>query len=369
MKSKQCLDTAVAIQQIAAPTFAEAERAGWVEQQFKQFGLHDVAQDRLHNVYGRLPGSATDQTEPVVVSAHTDTVFPAPTDLTVRYAENNRIYGPGIADNSTGVAGLLWLIQSLQKHNLKVAKDIWFVANVGEEGLGDLCGMRLVVDRFGTAATYIVIEGGSLGHIIHAGIGVNRFRVTVKAQGGHSWAHFGQTSAIHTLGRIITEISQMKVPRKPKTTYNVGVIEGGTSINTIAETASFLLDLRSEEPKSLELLLLQVKGILDGYRQQPHIKVEMSQIGDRPAGGISKDAPLIQWTADALRHLGIQNAEYSPSSTDANIPLSLGATAVCLGLAHSGNVHRLEEYLDHTALDKGLGQLLLVTLAAAEYPI
>ena len=222
---------------------------------------------------------------------------------------------------------------------------------------------------FGTAATYIVIEGGSLGHIIHAGIGVNRFRVTVKAQGGHSWAHFGQTSAIHTLGRIITEISQMKVPRKPKTTYNVGVIEGGTSINTIAETASFLLDLRSEEPKSLELLLLQVKGILDGYRQQPHIEVEMSQIGDRPAGGISKDAPLIQWTADALRHLGIQNAEYSPSSTDANIPLSLGATAVCLGLAHSGNVHRLEEYLDHTALDKGLGQLLLVTLAAAEYPI
>ena len=113
------LGTAVAIQQIAAPTFAEAERAGWVEQQFKQFGLHDVAQDRLHNVYGRLPGSATDQTEPVVVSAHTDTVFPAPTDLTVRYAENNRIYGPGIADNSTGVAGLLWLIQSLQKTQSK----------------------------------------------------------------------------------------------------------------------------------------------------------------------------------------------------------------------------------------------------------
>ncbi len=369
----QITDLTMAIQQIPAPTFHEAERAAFIQTQFEAIGLHDVTQDDLHNVYGRYPSSSylAGQTQgtsppPVVVSAHSDTVFPLGTDLTVQ--RNGRtIHGPGIGDNAAGVAGILALAQTLAAYDLQCPADIWFVANVGEEGLGDLRGMRRVVARFGGEATYIVVEGGLYGQISHRGIGVRRYRIQVETPGGHSWGNFGQPSAIHVLGRLIAALDDLPAPRQPKTTYNVGVIEGGTSINTIAQGASLLLDLRSEESAALADLVAEVKVLVKRFAQLPQVTVTMEMIGNRPAGGIPEDTPLVQWAEAALRFVGRPYPHFITSSTDANIPLSLGYTAVCVGLTESGNAHRLDEYLDTQHLAAGMSQLLLLTLAAAGY--
>lgn len=362
---ESALELTIEIQQIAAPTFAEKVRAEHVMRRFEQMALADVSMDEIGNVYGRLPGTGSDRA-PVIVSAHTDTVFPADTDLATR-REGNRIWGPGMADNSAGVAGLIYLIEAMQTHGAIPPRDIWAVANVGEEGLGDLNGMRAVYERFGQKATYIVLEGGSFGHLIHQGIGVHRFKVSVSAQGGHSWADFGQSSAIHTLGSIIHQISQIQVPKSPKTSFNVGVIEGGTSINTIARKASFLLDLRSTEIATLKKLQKKVETIVSRYHDKDQVLVNWEQIGNRPAGTLDQNHPLIQWSVEALRTVGARKIEEGASSTDANIPLAHGAAAVCLGIANSGNVHRTDEYLDYTNFPKGMGQVLLVALAAADF--
>lgn len=363
----QIVNLTIAIQQIAAPTFHEAERAAFIQAQFAALGLQDVTQDELHNVYGHLPSpSHPSAPHPVVISAHSDTVFPAGTDLTVQ--RNGRtIHGPGIGDNSAGVAGILTLAQTVAEYDLQCPADIWFVANVGEEGLGDLRGMRRVVERFGGKAAYIVVEGGLYGQISHRGIGVQRYRIQVETPGGHSWGNFGQPSAIHVLGRLITALDDMQMPRQPKTTYNVGVIEGGTSINTIAQEASLLLDLRSEESAALADLVAAVAALVQQFARLPQVSVTMEMIGNRPAGGIPADTPLVQWAEAALRFVGRPYPHFITSSTDANIPLSLGYTAVCVGLTESGNAHRLDEYLDTQYLAAGMSQLLLLTLAAAGY--
>ncbi len=358
------LKLALEIQQIPAPTFAEAERAAFVQQKFSEVELQTISQDELHNVYGLWPGLEPDL-PPVIVSAHTDTVFPAETDLTVR-REGRLLYGPGLADNSTGVAGLLVLAHTLREYNFRPRRSIWFVANTGEEGLGDLRGMRAVTARFGDAAAYIVLEGGSFGHVVHQGIGVNRYEITVQAQGGHSWADFGQASAIHVLGRLIAALAEMAVPAKPKTTYNVGVIEGGRSINTIADEAHCLLDLRSEDAAALRRLTERATAVVNSFIEPPNVILQMKQIGQRPPGLLPRHADLVQWAGEALRQVGCPRVEYAAGSTDATIPLSLGYNAVCIGLAHSGNVHRLDEYLDPAYLGHGLGQLLLLALTAAE---
>ncbi|NJN53485.1 MAG: M20/M25/M40 family metallo-hydrolase [Anaerolineae bacterium] len=323
------------------------------------------AQDELHNVYGRLP--ATNPTHaPVIISAHSDTVFPLETDLTVR-RDGRFVYGPGIADNSTGVAGIITLAQVLHNAALDLPADLWFAANVGEEGLGDLRGMRAVVERFGSQATYIVVEGGLFGQISHKGIGVKRFKLMVQTPGGHSWGNFGGRSAVHELARIIVAIDRLAVPKTPKTTFNVGVIEGGTSINSIAQSAQGLLDLRSESPAELELLVTAVSHIIAQANKRKDVQVRMEMIGNRPAGELAKEATLVQWAAAALRAAGCAAPRFIASSTDANIPLSAGLTAVCIGLAESFHAHRLDEYLDPKQLPNGLGQLLLLTLAAAGY--
>ncbi|MEM9774042.1 MAG: M20/M25/M40 family metallo-hydrolase [Chloroflexota bacterium] len=359
------LDLTVGIQQIAAPTFEEKKRAAYVQTIFESLDLEDIEMDGLGNVYGRYAGLGSYR-PPVVVSAHTDTVFAADTDLTIK-REGNRIYGPGMADNSAGVAGIIWLVKALKEHDLRPPCDIWIVANVGEEGLGDLVGMRAVYERFGGGARYIVLEGGSFGHLIHQGIGVHRFKVTLSAQGGHSWADFGQSSAIHVMGSIIHQISQLSVPKVPKTSFNVGVVDGGTSINTIARNASFLLDLRSVEMDSLVKLQRKVESILHRHHDRQGVSVTWEQIGNRPAGKIADHHPLVLWSIDALRAVGARRVEKGASSTDANIPLAKEAAAVCLGVANSGNVHRTDEYLDYSNFTKGMGQILLVTLAAADF--
>jgi acetylornithine deacetylase/succinyl-diaminopimelate desuccinylase-like protein len=364
------LDEAIAIQQIPAPTFSESERAAYIERRFLEVGLQDVGQDAIHNVFGKWPG--TGSVDPVVISAHSDTVFPADTDLSVRFENGNKpgkkiVYGPGLADNALGVAGLVSIAQVLIESNLTTDADIWFVANVCEEGLGDLRGMRSVVDRFGPMATYIIVEGGSFGHIFHQAIGVRRFRLAVRTPGGHSWGDYGMPSAVHQLGRIITFLDDLSLPSEPKTTLNVGVVEGGTTVNTIAASASCLLDLRSMDSQALEELVEAVNGILESIENSPEVTISLSQIGNRPAGFIPRDKQLVVWAAEALNQMGCSRVEYMAGSTDANVPISQGLAAVCIGLARSANTHRLDEYLDPTDLPKGLGQLLLLTLAAAGF--
>ncbi len=365
----EAIEQIIAIQQIPAPTFAEEARAQYIEERFRAIGLKDVSRDAMHNVYGRLPGRDPNR-PPLVLSAHLDTVFPAETDLTVR-RDGPFIYGPGIGDNSTGVAGLLLVARAILEHDLSHAADIYFVANVGEEGLGDLCGMRAVVERFGGRATYVVIEGGLFGRLIHQAVGVRRFRIDVAAPGGHSWGGFGTTSAIHVLGHLIAAFDNLVVPAIPRTTYNVGIIEGGISVNTIANDARLWLDLRSEGANELERLVDQVREIVATMNERyiingEAVQISMHQVGDRPAGSIDRLSPVVVYAEEALQMVSADEIRYIVSSTDANIPLSRGYQAVCLGLTHSGNAHRPDEYIDVTNLPAGLGQLLLVTLAVAE---
>ncbi len=366
-RQAQQLDLIKRIQQIAAPTFAEAERAAFVRAHMVALGLADVVQDDLHNVYGRFPGQTPHA--PIILSAHLDTVFPADTDLTLRQ-EGDRIYGPGIGDNSTGVAGLLLLAQTLQEFGLRPERDVWFAANVCEEGLGNLRGITAVVERFGPSASYVVVEGGLFGQLSHQAIGVSRFRLEVRGPGGHSWGSFGTPSAIHLLARLITAIDSLDPPSQPRTTYNVGRIEGGTSVNSIAETASCLLDLRSEDPAILAALVESVTDKVEQLNRRVEkagVTVTMTAVGQRPAGRIPRDAPLVVVAVAALQQVGIEAPTFIAGSTDANIPLSQGIPAVVLGLTESGNAHRLDEYINPARLHDGLSQLLLVTLAAAGY--
>jgi len=358
-------DQIVAVQQIAAPTFAEGARAAYVADQFRQLGLQDTCLSAAGNVYSRLPGRLPDAV-PVVLSAHLDTVFPADTNLAYQ-RDGMRLAGPGMADNSTGVTGLLLMAELLGNDPLAgaAARDIWFVANVGEEGLGDLCGMKEVVDRFGAAATYIVVEGGAFGHIIHQAVGSQRLKITVTTPGGHSWADFGRSSAIHLLGHLIAAIDQIAVPVQPKTSYNVGQISGGLSINTIAPQAAMLLDLRSVDPAALSALVQQVTELVARVGEAEGVSVTAETIGRRPAGQLARQAPLVQWAVEAWHQVGCRRLDYAPGSTDANIPLSLGYDAVCVGLASASRVHHPEEYLDLTHLPDGLTALLLLLLAAS----
>lgn len=367
LQQREQLELIINIQQIPAPTFAEAARAQFVQTRFEALGLCDVFQDELHNVYARLPGEQG--RSPVIVSAHLDTVFPLATDLSV--VRNGRyLSGPGIGDNSTGVAGLILIAEAVITHQITLPHDVWFVANVCEEGMGNLRGITAVVDRFGDDATYIVVEGGLFGQVCHQAIGVSRFRIEVSGPGGHSWGSFGTPSAIHVLSRIVAGIDDLKVPEAPRTTYNVGTIEGGTSINTIAQTATMSLDLRSENVKILDKLVQDVRRIgaeIEHSYAADGIKISMVQIGQRPAGAIPRENPLVQFAIDALNYVGFRNINFMIGSTDANVPLSRGITAVCVGLTQSANAHRSDEYIDPIHLPDGLGQVLLLILAASEF--
>lgn len=357
------VDLAVQVQQIPSPTFAEQARADFVQSQFNLLGLHDVAQDSLHNVFARIEGRG--EGDPLVISAHTDTVFEAGVDLSIT-RDRERVSGPGIADNSLGVAGLLTLARTLASLKAQPARDVWFVANVGEEGLGDLRGMRAVVERFGRRGRYIVLEGGLFGYVCHEAIGVRRFRIRVNGPGGHSWGSFGTPSAIHVMGNLIAEISRLEPPLDPKTTFNVGVVDGGTTINSIARHANMLLDLRSEDPQALEAMVRDVEKLMTGVLYSEEIGIEMEEIGNRPAGRIARKSPLVRWAIAALKEVGYSEPEYTMASTDANVPLSLGLPAVCIGLSRSGNSHRPDEYMDVSTIPAGLGQATLLAIVASQ---
>jgi acetylornithine deacetylase/succinyl-diaminopimelate desuccinylase-like protein len=364
------VETAIAIQQIPAPTFDEGARGAQVAERMRALGLADVRIDSVGNVYGRRPGVGRAPAKPhlgrgLMIAAHLDTVFPAGTDLAVR-REGARIYGPGLGDNSLGVAALLHLAQAIQQHDVAHPGDIWFVANVGEEGLGDLRGMRAAVDELQSQITSaIALEGCGPDRIIHAGLGVRRYRISAAAPGGHSWASFGAPSAIHALVRLAAELSRMEAPRQPRSSFNIGVIEGGSTINTIAQHATLLLDLRSAGPAGLNQLIRQVEQLLAAARAaEAGVTFELATVGDRPAGAIPSDHPLVRAASAAYRAEGF-NVSFDIASTDANIPLSRGIPAVCVGVGDGGNEHRLDEYIEPARLAGGMRALLRLALAAA----
>jgi tripeptide aminopeptidase len=345
---------AVAIQQIPAPTFSEKLRADFIFDQFQNLGLQQVSRDSLDNVFACLPGLGASL--PLVISAHTDTVFPLDTDLRLSRTKRS-LTAPGIGDNSLGVAGLFALVWLLRQHNISLPGDLWLVANTAEEGLGNLHGMRAVIERFGSRVlAYLVLEGMALGQVYHRALGVQRYRIRVNTAGGHSWVDFGSPSAINELSHLITQLTKMPLPKQPRTTLNVGVIQGGTSINTIASSASLELDLRSEDSITLNSLSARI-GELVLAAQRPGVQIVAEQIGLRPAGEIPATHPLVTLARECLAKQGI-SARLSIGSTDANLPLSQGLPAICIGLTIGRGGHTTSETIELPPLASGLSQLL-----------
>lgn len=357
------LEAATRLQQIPAPTFAEDERGAYLLAQFRALGLHDLERDGVGNIYGRIPGAQPDGPA-LMLSAHLDTVFPAETDLSLTRTPDT-LYGPGLGDNSMGVAGMLACVKWLQEHQITPACDIWCVGTTGEEGLGDLRGMRAAYEGLRErVAAVINLEGLAFGHIYNGGIAVHRLHITARADGGHSWLHFGRPSAIHGILQLGAKITQLRPSTQPRTTFNVGMIEGGQSINTISATAGLWLDLRSESQKELDRLVQQVRQLIDSV-ERPGLSFHVEVVGDRPAGHIPNDHPLVKGALAALESVGAQGTLES-GSTDGNIPLAAGCPAVTIGITRGGNAHRLDEYIEVAPISGGLQQLILLTLAAAE---
>ncbi|MGN6814271.1 MAG: M20/M25/M40 family metallo-hydrolase [Thermomicrobiales bacterium] len=348
------------IAEIPAPTFHEADRAAFVATQFTELGLAPAG-DEAGNVTARRPGAR--RGDALLFAAHTDTVFPLGTDVTV-HERDGKLCGPGIGDNSLAVAALLTLPRLLDEANIRTRSDVLLCANTGEEGLGDLRGIKQVVaDHRADLGAVIALEGLNLGRVTHQAVGSRRLRITVEGPGGHSWGAFGNPSAIHVLAEIITAITHLAVPHEPKTTFNVGLIEGGVSVNTIAPTASLVLDMRSIDPAALAYLVEQVEAIArQATRDQ--VRVQSQVIGDRPAGRLAPAAPLMQTTLAVLRELGIEPT-LDASSTDANVPLALGIPAICIGLTRGGHAHREDEYIELAPIGRGMQQLALLATAVA----
>ncbi len=352
MDLNRWVDRTLAIQSIPAPTFGEAERAAFLQAEFKSIGAFDLEQDNLGNLLVKIPGS---QAAPTVVSAHLDTVFPAHTDLANRRTRS-RLIGPGVGDNAVALAALLELGQDLQA--LDLAGDVWLVANVGEEGLGNLRGMREIVARFGDhVSAYLVLEGMALGHIYHRALPVRRFRVAVQAEGGHSWIHAGRTSALHELVSMGTKILDIPLPSDPRTTLNIGHVQGGRSINSIAHSAMMEIDLRSESEATLEAVEAELKRVLGDGKSEDAL-VELTVIGSRPGGDIAADHPLVQAALDSFSKAGERDGYLEFGSTDASIPLSLGIPAVCVGITKGGEAHTTKEYIEIKPMQRGYAAIL-----------
>lgn len=356
--SARMINLAIAIQQVPSPTFHENDRAEFVRLRFSEEGLTDVEMDAAGNIYARLAGRGSGRE--LVVSAHLDTVFLPNIDLHVE-READRILAPGIGDNSLGVAGLFGLVWALRERNQVLPGDLWLVANVGEEGLGDLRGIRAVVDRFGSSPlAYIVLEGFPLGQVYYRALGVRRYRISIRTPGGHSWIDYGQPSAIHELAALSTRLAAIELPRVPRTTLNIGIISGGSSVNTIAADAMLELDLRSEDAGTLEALARQVEQITH-LAQKPGVTVTAEIIGQRPSGELARDHPLVVLAQECLRRAGVE-PHLTIGSTDANLPLSRGLPSITIGLTTGGRAHTLQEFINLAPLEKGMDQALrLVT--------
>ena len=348
------VERAIQIQQIPAPTFQEQERAELVRDLFTAEGLNDICIDDVGNVFARLSGAGT--AKPLIVSAHLDTVFPMETNLRLARG-SDLVHGPGLGDNSLGVAALFGLLWALRERQIPLRGDVWFVANVCEEGLGDLRGMKAVVDRFeNNVHAYLVLEGLALGHVYHRAVGVKRYRITARTSGGHSWSDYGQPSAVHELAKLVVELASFSLPTYPRTTMNVGKISGGTSVNVIASEASLDLDLRSEGQEALASLVSAVERLIQ-KANKTGVSMEWQVIGQRPAGEISASHPLVLLARDCLREQGL-DAGLISGSTDANIPLSKGYPAIVLGITMGGSAHTVHEFFNIAPIAQGMEQLV-----------
>ncbi len=342
--------------EVPAPTGDERQRAEFVASLWRERG-YTTEIDAISNVYVRR--GKRNSGPVLMLLAHIDTVFPATTPINVT-RDGDIMRGPSIGDNSLSVAAMVSLLALFDELKIETDVDIIAVANVGEEGLGNLRGARAAVERYRSNLGAVIAIDGRLGVIVNTAVGSKRWRITVRGPGGHSFGSFGQPSAIHGLGRIIAAIADLEVPKEPKTTFNVGLIEGGTSVNTIAPSASAIIDLRSTDVATLNQLAERVRTIVE-QRVGQGLHTEIEILGERPAGARSQTDPLVQLASKILKSLSIEPT-YAASSTDANIPISLNIPAVCVGVTHAGRAHTLEEYIQVPPIADGLAQLLLLTI-------
>jgi acetylornithine deacetylase/succinyl-diaminopimelate desuccinylase-like protein len=358
---------------IPAPPFAEQRRAEWLAGKFREAGLTEVEVDKIGNVTGLRKGSDP-QAKLVAVTAHIDTVFPAGTPVSVR-VEDKKMFGPGISDNGAGVTALFALGNALRVGNVANRAGILFVGNVGEEGEGDLRGMRSLFqeskykDRIGYT---LVLDGAGSDTIVTQALGSHRFEVTVRGPGGHSWTDFGAPNPIIILSRAIAKFSETAVPNDPRTSFNVGTITGGTSVNSIPETASARVDIRSASADEIDKVERALRTAVEnavGEYQAPKgskrtgVTYEIKPIGTRPAAELPNDARILKIVRAVDQFLAVKS-QVRRASTDANIPLSQGREAISIGAGGTGGgAHTIGEWYDTTGRDLGLKRILLTVLA------
>jgi tripeptide aminopeptidase len=363
------LDEQVRLCEIEAPPFKEQKRAAALKAVFEGLGLKNVRIDTAGNVLGERPGTAP--RPHLVFSAHLDTVFPEGTNVkTTRIGAV--LKGPGIADDCRGLAVLVGVIRAMNEAAVQTPGSITFVGTVGEEGLGDLRGVKHLFERElkGRIDRFVSVDGSGMG-ITHTAVGSRRYRVTYKGPGGHSYGAFGLANPIHALGRAIAKISELRVPTEPKTTFNVGRIGGGTSVNSIPFEAWLELDLRSADKAALTALdaaaLRAFEQALaeenERWGQRGQLTLDCRLVGDRPAGQVPSSAPIIAAAVSVTKALGL-TPTLDEGSTDSNVPINLGIPAVTIdGGGSSRGTHSLDEEFDTTNSWQGTARALLLAIA------
>ena len=365
-------DQQVRITEIPAPPFQEAQRAAAVKELLAETGL-PAHIDKTGNVIGELRGE--NEKEIVVISAHLDTVFPPGTDVKV-HRDASHMTAPGISDNGSGLAALLALASAVQFAHLKPQRTVLFVGDVGEEGEGNLRGMRALVDAYrGKLKAIVVLDGSGTDHVTTKALASRRLEALITGPGGHSWSDFGMPNPINALVRGSVRFINTKVPASPRTTFNIGQIEGGTSVNSVPYEARLKVDIRSESEDELtrlesalrECIAAGVRDEMDSARDRSKGKLEwkVELLGSRPGGELAADSALLAALRAADEFVGNQS-RIERSSTDANIPLSLGIDAISIGAGGSGGgAHSLQEWYDSAGREAGLKRALLTVLGVS----
>jgi tripeptide aminopeptidase len=373
----ETLEEQIRLALIPAPPFGEAERGAYVRTRFEALGLEGVETDAVGNVIGKVPAAdvAGPGAEPLVVTAHLDTVFPAGTELKLR-RERERVLLPGIADNARGLAALLTVVRIVRESGPILRRPVTFVATVGEEGAGDLRGVKHLFrdgSPLRSATGFVSIDGSGVQRIVHRGVGSARYRVTFEGSGGHSWADWGIANPLSAMGIAVAGLAGLEVPERPRTTLTVARCGGGTSINAIPEAAWLELDMRSEDESVLSRLEATARrAVKDAVRRENRgrrartrpVRERWDGIGRRPAGSIRPDAALVRWAVAATEELGV-GPELAASSTDSNVPLALGIPAVTVGAGgSSGGIHTVEEWYGDEGGATGVERAVLLVVAA-----
>ena len=369
----RAMEEQIELCEIEAPTFHEEVRARRVAELMRAYGLTDVVTDPIGNVVGRRPGKGNGPV--LALGAHMDTVFPAGTDVKVR-REGNIYRAPGIGDNCSGLRALLQILRMFNDQKIETEGDILVVGTVGEEGNGDIRGSKALFDGTRHIDGFIAIDSTDVGRVLNGATGSHRWRLSVDGKGGHSYAEFGRCpSAIHAICRAGAKVGCFKVPADPKTTYTIGTIKGGTTVNTIAAHCEVEVDMRSVSNEELLKLEARVLKAFEEAVQEENdfwgitdeslkLKLTKTQIGNRPAGMRPDDCPVLQTARSAQKVLGIELTKYMCSSTDANAPMSLGIPSTCLCSGGRGvNAHSVTEYFEK--VDTQLGPQLVFLTAAA----